>query len=106
MLSFKLGVKIFGIREETVVALVTIESVFRDEELDCIVTSVSEKAVHSRTSLHFAGFAIDLRTIAFEHMTQTQAEWITARLKEALTDEFDVILEKDHIHVEFQPKGS
>jgi hypothetical protein len=25
-------------------------------------------------------------------------------LQEALTDEFDVVLEKDHFHIEFQPK--
>ena len=29
---------------------------------------------------------------------------IVKNLKESLTDEFDVVLESDHIHIEFQPK--
>ena len=69
---------------------------FEFGEETCQLTSGTE-GVHGRASLHFPGQGIDLkRPIA--------AEQIEVALKVHLGDEFDVVLESDHIHIEFQPK--
>ena len=58
---------------------------------------------HSEKSRHFSGHAIDLRT---RHLSLTQINaWIDA-IKEALGRDYDVIFEGNHIHVEYDPKGS
>ena len=49
-------------------------------------------------SLHYAGCAVDLR------FPPDNAAGLKAALAEALGGDYDVVLEADHIHVEFQPK--
>lgn len=65
---------------------------------DLVVTSICD-GEHSRTSLHWSGCAADLRRWNIPD-PNSFVDW----LREALTDEFDVVLEDDHIHMEFQPK--
>lgn len=61
-----------------------------------VVTSVSD-GKHSPGSLHYVGHACDLRL-------PSQPHDFVDELRSALGDEFDVVLEKDHVHVEWQPK--
>lgn len=63
-----------------------------------VVTSISE-GQHSNGSLHYVGHAFDLRSPA-----PAFAQRLVAALKDALGDEYDVALETDHIHIEWQPK--
>lgn len=94
--------KITGIRPELVAALMVAQRVFDDLGADFVVTSCAEhSAAHSNASLHYAGSAFDCR---IHHMLIKHHAEAVKMLKERLTDEFDVVLEKDHIHVEFQPK--
>jgi hypothetical protein len=90
---------VIGIRPETCIALMVAENVYRSMQLDgdMIVTSITD-GKHSLNSLHYVGFAFDLR-IPLERKEDYAAE-----LRLALTDEFDVLAEGDHVHVEFQPK--
>jgi hypothetical protein len=71
-----------------------------DYGYECVVTSVVD-GKHSHGSLHYAGYAMDLRT---RHLTPTDQSLIVSALKKALTDEFDIVLEENHIHIEYQPK--
>ena len=98
MLKLKPGVAVAGIRPEMMLAVIAAERAF--SSADCIITSALDGR-HSLTSLHYAGQAIDLRT---RHVSKATAETVVAVLKEALTIDYDVILESTHIHVEFQPK--
>ena len=54
---------------------------------------------HSAGSMHYYGLAVDSRVFYFD-------DWTRKRLVEDLTvelcDSYDVILEKDHIHVEWR----
>ena len=98
---FKKGVKINGIKPEAVLACLVIVSVLTAQGFgayDIVITSGTE-GKHSRTSLHYVGFAVDVRSNEMDF-----PEDAVDALKIALTDEFDVIQEKTHIHVEFQPK--
>jgi hypothetical protein len=55
---------------------------------------------HKKGSLHYAGLAVDLRSRCFDPSTRM----IVAReLRKSLGNEFQVIAEKHHIHVEFDP---
>jgi len=58
---------------------------------------------HMTGSLHYAGAAIDVRT---RELAADEVQKLIARIKSCLGDAFDVLLEVDHIHIEFQPKAS
>ena len=56
---------------------------------------------HKAGSLHYKSLAWDVRT---SDLPKERWEEYTELVKSFLTAEYDVILEKDHIHVEFDPK--
>jgi len=66
----------------------------------CVITSASD-GVHSPNSLHYSGKALDLRT---KHLIPAVVPFLVRDLKLALGEQFDVVLETDHIHLEFDPK--
>ena len=66
---------------------------------DVTITSGID-GTHSRTSLHYRGRAIDLRT---RNLTDNQRVEIMGDLKAILGDDFDVCFEGDHFHCEFDP---
>lgn len=101
MLKFKTNVKINGIKPEACIIITVVHSIYSVHDIACEVTSVTE-GKHSRTSLHYIGHAVDF---GIKNLGTVFAKEILEDIKTALTDEFDVLLEKDHIHVEFQPKG-
>jgi len=77
-----------------------IEGVLTKYGYDLIVTSIND-ATHGRTSLHYNGNGIDFRS---RHITNKVE--ILQECKEALgnSPDFDLILESDHYHFEYQPK--
>ena len=99
-MRLKKGVRITGVRPETVLGMHTCDSVFQKHGIEMVVTSVMEGS-HSRASLHYPGCAFDLRN---RNVPQELRNEITLELQEALQDDFDVIAEGNHWHVEFQPK--
>ena len=102
MLKFKPGVKIAGVRPEIALAIHVADDIYGMNDIaTCVVTSVTE-GKHGFGSLHFSGAAFDLRVSNFKTWKQRH---VVDELRKHLTDEFDVVLEKDHIHVEFQPKN-
>ena len=82
-------------------AMAIAEKVFKDFGYDCIVTSLCD-GKHSRNSKHYEGNAMDLRT---RHLKDGEAERITELLANRLGVKYDVILEGNHIHAEFDPKS-
>lgn len=100
MISLKPGVRITGLRNEALFATTVAQSIFVDEGYDMTITSGTDGS-HSRGSKHYCGDAFDLRT---RHLASGMAAKIRDKLAEALGEEFDVILERTHIHVEFDPK--
>lgn len=90
--------RVFGIRPELVVAMQVVDGVLAKDGVDLVVTS-AVNGKHSNASLHYAGAAFDLRIWDIEDVYAT-----AGKIREALTPEFDVVVEKSHIHIEFQPK--
>ena len=69
-------------------------------QYDCVITSASD-GKHGPNSLHYKGQALDLRT---RHLNGQGLQAVYLKLKESLGEQFDVVLESDHIHVEWDPK--
>lgn len=76
-------------------------------EEQAVITSGSESTTkHSRTSLHYSGNAVDLRS---KHLHQSEKEAIMRQFKVDMNEDFDLILEgkktaNEHFHLEYQPK--
>ena len=95
--SIKPGVKLNGVKPETVVGMMIAQETFAP--YDFVITSVCD-GKHSENSLHYSGNAFDCRT---RHLTKSQAQLVVLQLRKNLGDEFDVVLEKTHCHIEYQP---
>lgn len=67
---------------------------------EAIITSGND-GQHMKGSIHYKAKAIDLRT---RDMSEHQKDHMVTRLKTELGDDWDVIKEKSHIHLEFDPK--
>ena len=99
-MRLKSGVRVLGTRPETIVAMQATAGVLRRHDLEFVVTSIMDGR-HSRSSRHYTGEAFDFRT---RHMGQGMPGQVKAELAEALGEDYDVVLEATHIHVEYDPK--
>lgn len=99
-LSLKPGVSLVGLDPAMVIGAIVVADAYAEIGADCIITSALDSQ-HSTTSLHYAGQALDFRT---RMLTPEQQQELVVILKERLGQDFDVILESDHIHVESQPR--
>jgi len=95
------GAKVNGIRGEIILAAVVASQVFAKHGLDCIITEATGSK-HGYASIHYLGLAIDLRTSHIK--TQAKLNSIMADLKSSLNEQYDIVLESNHIHIEYQPK--
>lgn len=93
-------VKLHGIRPELLFALQVAAEVYKVYGQELVITSCNDSK-HAPTSLHYAGCAVDLRT---NYFTKATAIKVRDEIKERLGIDFDVILESDHLHIEYQPR--
>jgi hypothetical protein len=117
MIRLKESTRLHDLCPQIVLALVIAEQVYVKHGLQMTVTSGSD-GVHSETSLHYDGRAVDLRCRILtpdndEDATVTrrnrvarsrEKQAIRDEIKEALTRDFDVVAEANHIHIEYQPR--
>ena len=96
----KAGVDLRGIKPQMAVAYTIAAQVYQAHGYHCTITSASDGR-HGPNSLHYSGNALDLRTRDIKAEDQPV---VHQALRSALGGQFDVVLEKDHIHVEFDPK--
>lgn len=64
-----------------------------------VVTSTTD-GKHGRNSLHYKGLAIDIRT---KDKSAVQVNQFVNFVKFHFDRTLDIVLEKDHIHVEYDP---
>lgn len=96
----KKGSKVNGLRTEILLAAVIIDKIYDRHNAELVITEATG-GKHGRGSLHYVGQAIDIRT---NYFTKEQTELVASEIKEALNEQYDVVIEKTHIHIEFQPK--
>jgi len=97
-MRIKKGVSILGLRPEMLLGLYIVDPIIESFKQETVITSCVD-GTHMKGSRHYVGLAIDLRTWTLE----TPDECIRV-MKEHLGEDFDVILESDHIHMEYDPK--
>jgi len=72
-----------------------VDNIFKEFQCELVVTS-GRDSKHGDGSLHYEGKAYDARI-------RNVLELLTKKIKDQLGSNFDVILESDHIHIEFDP---
>lgn len=97
----KLGVDVRGIRPEILLAIQEAREIFRLFKVNLVITSVLDGRHGGPSSLHHSGLAVDLRT---RHLEKSDRPVVAKDLARILGRQYDVVLEKDHIHIEFDPK--
>ena len=101
-MRIKPGVQIDGMRTEALLGACVVDGVLRLRGSECIITSVKD-GKHMVGSLHDKGRAFDCRTSQFR--SPNLLPQIAQECREALGPEFDVVLETDHLHVEWDPES-
>lgn len=101
MCRIKKGVNIENLCKEIKYCLENIQSACRKlEGKEYIMTITSgNDSIHMKNSLHYENKAIDIRSKDMKYPVGT-----TLYIRKALGKNYDVILERDHIHIEYQPK--
>ena len=84
----------------------TVEPVLDKLGANTIITSACEQtALHGHTSLHYSGFAVDVRIRdTHDGGPLFDSPLAVSIISKALKCDFDVVLEDDHVHIEYQPK--
>lgn len=103
-LSFKDGVSLDGIQQETIAGIHEVANVYEAWGLGLTVTSVTD-GTHSQGSLHYLGLAFDCRI--WDVQPHLMPAFIN-HIQEVLGPDWDVIWHpvdhKTHIHVEYDPR--
>ena len=97
--SLKPGVRFEGIHSRIIEILPTLDWIYTSFGKDLVITSARD-GKHMGGSLHYQGRALDLRTFYFTPLKRQEVHF---EVQNALGGDFDVILERDHIHLEFDP---
>jgi hypothetical protein len=100
MIILKDGVKIAGLQDNMQPALDAVEIEYLKHNLDVVITSAMRP--WDKKSKHSKGLAFDIRT--FTLINKEEINKVHANLVKELLTYYDVILERDHIHIEWEPK--
>lgn len=100
-MKIKKGVSLNGLTTQILLALFIAERVWDEYGQELVITAGSE-GKHSVDSLHYSGNAVDLRTRYFYNPEQIKEVARVLRIK--LGTDFDVVVHKTHIHIEYQPR--
>ena len=101
-MKIKEGVQMAGLMPVMRPALVWADRIWTQLGQELVVTSALDGS-HSASSLHYFGYALDFRIRYFEDKQQWQAwQMLSDRLSQ-YDDNFAVVKEKTHIHVEYKP---
>lgn len=99
-MKLKTGIKIAGLQPELILGLFIADGISQKEfGRELTVTSIID-GVHMKGSKHYLGMAADFRTY---DMQVGAAPALVTRLKECLDSWYDIVLESDHIHFEYDP---
>lgn len=102
-MKIKQGVDVKGIQPEILLGLEICHFVFTKRGIPLTITSCAD-GKHGTNSLHYRGRAVDIR---LPSRTSDEPEIDLAVLvecREALGEQYDIVLESDHLHLEYDPK--
>jgi len=102
MIQIKQGADVRNLRREVWEAVYLFNEIMAEYGLNAVITSGNDSK-HGRKSLHYLDYAVDLRTRDIK--TQVEKVEITQKFRACLGERYDVLLEHNHIHAEFDPRG-
>ena len=98
-MEIKDGVVLAGLKLEMRTVLIQADRIWKDHKQELVITE-GLGGTHSAGSLHYYGYAVDLRSRYFS--ADAKAD-VIAKLKAVLGCTYDVIGHSTHIHVEYDP---
>ena len=104
MLSLKETVSLIGLQPETGIGIAVAEGVYSAHGVPLVLTSVTDGKHRAVDTLHPKGYAFDCRLPSKYSTHGTINTDVFRSLQIELGPEWDVVLEVDHIHVEYDPK--
>ena len=93
----KAGVDISRLERMTRSGLRIVAGILAGYGEELVITSTYEGS-HGAGSLHYANQAFDIR------MPDKETTALSLELMTVLGSDFDVVIERDHIHIEYDPK--
>lgn len=99
-MKIKDGVNIQGLNIHMRPVLIAADELWGEHGEELVVTSGLE-GTHSAGSLHYYGRAVDLRTRYFSDATKYRT---AGKLYRKLGREYDIVVHRTHIHVEYDPR--
>lgn len=93
------SVNLNGLSVESLEALSTAARVWQRHGMSTITVTSANDGQHKTNSLHYKGDAFDLRT----HYLPDPLG-ISNELRDELGPDYDVVLEPDHLHIEYDPE--
>ncbi len=101
-IKIKPGVRLYGIRPEMVLAIQVAAHIYEGFVSEMWVTSCID-GEHKQNSKHYTGSATDFRT---SNLPADKISTVRDAVAVCLGPDYDVVLEVDHLHIEFDPKTS
>ena len=98
-MKLKEGASLEGVSWRMWTAAIKAEPLWRKRGAELVITSGSD-GKHGQNSLHYKGLALDFR---IWNLGGAESD-VLPELKAALGPEYDVVLEGDHFHVEYDPE--
>ncbi len=98
-MKFKEGVSLIGLQLPMRKVFIVVDKLWQEHGEEAIITSGTD-GTHSAGSLHYFGYAVDVRTRYFDSVIQTI---IWKKLQSRLGATYDVVLHKTHMHIEYDP---
>lgn len=99
-IRLKDGVELAGAQPEILRAIQSVAEVLAGFKEELTITAIKEGG-HGRKSLHRFGLAFDFRT---RTLSPNALGPIASECRHRLGPDYDVIMESDHGHVEYDPK--
>lgn len=99
-MPIKPGVDVSVLSPQILLAIAEAREVYRRFGVNLTITSVCD-GTHSAHTLHKHGYAVDLR---IWNLPADTAQLAADEISGALGTQYDVVLESDHIHVEFDTR--
>ena len=93
----KEGVQLYGLQIEMRKALMVCDKIYSERSKELVITSTVE-AVHSASSMHPYGYAIDIRT---NYFTLTEKIAVSIELEEKLGASYKLVWHGTHFHIEY-----
>ena len=96
-MKIKEGVSLIGLKIEMRKVLMVASALWKQNGQELVITAGTD-GVHSPSSMHYYGYALDFRS---RYFTEEQKKEIVQSLRILLGDLYDVVEHSTHIHVEY-----